>query len=190
MAGFVEPGATIGIIGGGVGAYQLARAAKNIGMRVAVLTTRADDVALQGADIRIVGTDRAAYERLAVCSVVTFSDEKIVDADLLANIFTDQQLPSGTDVLSMTQDRYLEKVFMEDLNLNVLPYGQVITAEDIDKVVATVGFPSVLKPIQKGIAPTSSFYWPATSMFGAPAGCSRSGRTSWKPGSTIRANWR
>ncbi|WP_235804228.1 ATP-grasp domain-containing protein [Lacticaseibacillus sharpeae] len=151
MAGFVEPGATIGIIGGGVGAYQLARAAKNIGMRVAVLTTRADDVALQGADIRIVGTDRAAYERLAVCSVVTFSDEKIVDADLLANIFTDQQLPSGTDVLSMTQDRYLEKVFMEDLNLNVLPYGQVITAEDIDKVVATVGFPSVLKPIQKGI---------------------------------------
>lgn len=76
MAGFVEPGATIGIIGGGVGAYQLARAAKNIGMRVAVLTTRADDVALQGADIRIVGTDRAAYERLAVCSVVTFSDEK------------------------------------------------------------------------------------------------------------------
>lgn len=152
MTEFIAPGSTVGVIGGDIGAYQLARAAKDMGMRVAVMAERADDIALKAADVRIVGLDQAAYAQMqAESAAITFSDEKIVDPDRLTDMFSAQQLPSGTDILSMTQDRYLEKVFFEDLNLNVLPYGQVISAEDIDKVVATVGFPSILKPIQKGI---------------------------------------
>ncbi len=152
MPGFIAPGATIGIIGGDIGAYQLARAASHIGMQVVVLAPTADAIALRAADVQIIGTDRTAYAKLQVMAdAVTFSDEKVVNADFLNERFTPAQVPSGTDILSMTQDRYLEKVFLEDLNMNVLPYGQVITPDDIDKVVASVGYPSILKPIQKGI---------------------------------------
>jgi 5-(carboxyamino)imidazole ribonucleotide synthase len=149
---FVAPGATVGIIGGGVAAYELARAASHYGMKTVVLTPQAEDIALQAADYGIIGnaSDVHAFTELRDRStIITYINESVADGDMLAENLDSAQLPSGTDILAFTQDRYLEKVFLEDQNLNVLPYGQVITPDDIEKVLMTIGYPSVIKPIQK-----------------------------------------
>lgn len=154
MTQFIAPGATVGIIGGGIAAYQLVRAASHIGMRTVVLVPSEGDIAAKAADVVVVGRSEnpvkfAEFSGLA--EVITYANETVVDGGMLDDRLSKAQLPSGTDILSVTQDRYLEKVFLEDLNMNVLPYGQVVTADDIEKVISTVGYPSVLKPIQKGI---------------------------------------
>ncbi|WP_155286475.1 ATP-grasp domain-containing protein [Lacticaseibacillus zhaodongensis] len=154
MTRFIAPGATVGIIGGGIAAYQLIRAASHIGMRTVVLVPKENDIAAKAADVVVVGRaddPNKFAEFSGLAEVITYVDETVADGDMLADRLSKAQLPSGTDILEVTQDRYLEKVFLEDLNMNVLPYGQVVTADDIEKVVATVGYPSILKPIQKGI---------------------------------------
>lgn len=153
MVQFIKPGAVIGIIGGGVRGYQLAVAAAEMGMHTIVMAPQDGDIAFNVADMRIVGdaTDPKALSRMCdLAQVITFVDEN-VDGTRLAQVATKRQLPSGVDILSVTQDRYLEKVFLDDLNMNILPYAQVVTAKDIPAAVETVGFPSILKPIQKGI---------------------------------------
>lgn len=153
MSEFIRPGSAVGIIGGGVAGYRLARTAAAMGMRTVVLASHAQDLALTAATVGIVGAvnDRADLARVTAASnVVTFANEN-VDADRLASMTTARQLPSGTDILAVTQDRYLEKVFLDDLNLNILPYAQVIAEADIQKAIESVGFPALLKPIQKGI---------------------------------------
>lgn len=154
MSNFIEPGATVGIIGGGAAALQLVRAAHDLGMHAAVLARTNGDVALTEAEFPLVGrsTDVDALEQLRdLSAVITYIDESVADATTLDDLVPAEKIPGGTDFLAMAQDRYLEKVFLEDLNMNVLPYAQVVTADDIDKAVNAVGFPSILKPIQKGI---------------------------------------
>ena len=140
MTQFISPGATIGIIGGGVTAFQMANAANSMGMRTVVLAPTQTDIAFEKADIPLVGdaTDRTALKELTQLStVMTFTDEN-VDGSLLAELATANQLPSGVDILTVTQDRYLEKVFLDDLNMNILPYTQVITPNDIKEAVDTI----------------------------------------------------
>ncbi len=118
-----------------------------------VLAPTQTDIALEKADIPLVGQadDREALKELTQLStVMTFTDEN-VDGAVLAELATSSQLPSGTDILTVTQDRYLEKVFLDDLNMNILPYTQVITPSDINEAIDTIGYPALLKPIQKGM---------------------------------------
>lgn len=153
MPQFIKPGAVIGIIGGGVRGYQLALAARQMGMHPIVLSPTDSDIAFDVADMRIVGAvdDQDALQRLVdLAQVITYVDEN-VDGTTLQDIAKPQQLPSGVDILSVTQDRYLEKVFLDDQNMNILPYAQVVTPKDITAAVENVGFPAILKPIQKGI---------------------------------------
>ncbi|WP_125705578.1 ATP-grasp domain-containing protein [Lacticaseibacillus daqingensis] len=153
MTEFIRPGAVLGIIGGGVRAYRLVAVAKQLGLNTVVLASDPKDIALEVADMAVTGAaqDAAALARVAeVATVITYMDEN-VDGDALAELTTARQLPSGVDILAVTQDRYLEKVFLDDLNMNILPYAQVVTAGDITKAIESVGFPAILKPIQKGI---------------------------------------
>ncbi|WP_461213422.1 ATP-grasp domain-containing protein [Lacticaseibacillus sp. GG6-2] len=153
MPQFIKPGAIVGIIGGGVRAYHLALAARRMGMHTIVLAPADGDIAFDVADMRLIGdaNDVKALQRLVdLAQIITYVDEN-VDGTTLANIARRSQLPSGVDILSVTQDRYLEKVYLDDLNMNILPYAQVVTPKDISAAVETVGFPSILKPIQKGI---------------------------------------
>ncbi|MFD1431508.1 ATP-grasp domain-containing protein [Lacticaseibacillus yichunensis] len=152
MAQFIEPGSVVGIIGGGVLGYRLALAARRLGMHTVVLAGQGD-VALQAADMSLAGeiNNEENLKRLAsLATVITYADETI-DGTLLSRVARPEQLPSGTDILAVTQDRYLEKVYLDDLNMNILPYAQVVTPNDIAKAVETVGFPALLKPIQKGV---------------------------------------
>ena len=121
MSQLIQPGATIGIIGGGVTSYLLASTAHEMGLKTVILAPKQTDVALEAADIPLVGsaTDQAGLTQLAELSEVVSFVNEMVDGYQLNELFTADQLRSGTDILSITQDRYLEKVFLEEQNLNI-----------------------------------------------------------------------
>lgn len=157
---FVYPRSYIGIIGGGQGSWQLAQAAHKLGFLVNLLVADANDLAAKEADQIIIGTsaDTKLLRQLAAASeVVIFQNEKI-NVNSLNDAQIAHKLPQGTELLAMTQDRYLEKTFLEDHNINIAPYAMAVTLDDIRSAVDSLGFPCVLKPIQKGLGRIHSHY--------------------------------
>ena len=82
------------------------------------------------------------------CDAMTYQYENI-DTSVLDQLNA-VNLPQGTDILAITQDRQLEKVFFESHNLNIAPYATIVDINDVYDAVASIGYPCVLKPIQKG----------------------------------------
>lgn len=150
---FVYPRSYIGVIGGGQDNWQLIQAAHRLGFLVNLLVENAHDLAAKEADQVIVGAenDVEKLRQLAAGSqVVIFHSEK-VSINALNEAQIGDKLPQGTELLALTQDRYLEKTFLEDHKINIVPYAMVVTLDDIREAVESIGYPCVLKPIQKGL---------------------------------------
>ncbi|KRK34444.1 phosphoribosylaminoimidazole carboxylase NCAIR mutase subunit [Loigolactobacillus bifermentans DSM 20003] len=152
VAAIIYPGSTIGIIGGGATSKMMALAAKKMGFRVGILTDQMNSPAASVADFTEVGdmSDVTNLQKLAqFCEVLTYAYENTdtTALDLLQHAY----LPQGTDILAITQDRQLEKVFLESNNINIAPYATIVAMQDIYDSVASIGYPCVLKPVQRGI---------------------------------------
>lgn len=107
------PNATIGIVGGGQLGRMMAMSAKEMGFRVGVLDPTANCPTAQVADWHIVAAydDVFALEEMARRSdVITYEFEN-VSVEALNSILPYANIPQGTDLLAITQDRLLEKSF-------------------------------------------------------------------------------
>ena len=121
----LRPGATIGIIGGGQLGKMLTMSAKKMGFQVGVLDPAENCPTAQIADWHIIADydDVLALEEVARRSdVVTYEFEN-VNVDALSTITGLVPVPQGTDLLAITQDRLMEKSFLEAAtdSVNVLP---------------------------------------------------------------------
>ena len=97
--------------------------------------------------------------------------------DAYKGISDHDRLPQGIDILSITQDRYMEKVFFEDQNLNTAPYAMVVNLDDVRREIESIGYPAVLKPTQKGLGPKSNCV--AVLMKSRVSAC-------WRPAGALR----
>ncbi|MDT0109595.1 5-(carboxyamino)imidazole ribonucleotide synthase [Listeria booriae] len=149
---YLLPNSTIGIIGGGQLGRMMALAAKAMGYKVIVLDPTVDAPCAQVADEQIVAnyTDLNALKELAEKSdVVTYEFEN-VDNDPLHSIENSVRIPQGSELLSITQDRILEKAYLESLNINLAPYAVIVDRDDIEQHINSLGYPAVLKTTQGG----------------------------------------
>lgn len=149
---YLLPNSTIGIIGGGQLGRMMALAAKAMGYKVIVLDPTVDAPCGQVADEQIVAnyTDLNALKELAERSdVVTYEFEN-VDNDALHSIENSVRIPQGSELLSITQDRILEKAYLESLNINLAPYAVIVDRDDIEQHINSLGYPAVLKTTQGG----------------------------------------
>lgn len=149
---YLLPNSTIGIIGGGQLGRMMALAAKAMGFRVVVLDPTVDAPCAQVADEQIVAnyTDLAALKELAEKSdVVTYEFEN-VDNDAIRSIEDIVRVPQGSELLSITQDRILEKAYLESININLAPYAVIVDKDDIVQRISSLGYPAVLKTTQGG----------------------------------------
>lgn len=149
---FIYPMQTIGIIGGGMNSYHLALEAKKMGFKVALLTAQPEP-ALNVVDFPTVGNldnPKEILDFTAGLPMIIYQDEHI-DFQALESLQDQSFLPQGTDILAITQDRYLEKAFLDDLNINIAPYTTVVNQADVADGLESIGYPAVIKPIQKGI---------------------------------------
>ncbi|WP_125606957.1 ATP-grasp domain-containing protein [Lapidilactobacillus bayanensis] len=150
---FVYPRSYIGIIGGGQSGWQLANAAHKLGFLVNMLLANPHDLAARAADRVLVGScnDVDLLQQLAAASKTVIYTNEEVSVNAINEAQIADKIPQGTELLAITQDRYLEKAFLEDHNIIIPPYAMVVSLDDIRSVIDSIGYPSVLKPIQKGL---------------------------------------
>jgi 5-(carboxyamino)imidazole ribonucleotide synthase len=148
----IEPGKTIGILGGGQLGRMMALAARAMGYRIAVLDPNPDGPCAQVADVVIEAAYddmEAAKKLVSVSDVVTYEFEN-VNLDVANYIEQKGCLPQGANLLRVTQHRAVEKETITSLGLPVAPYKYVNEAPDFTELAQTIGFPAVLKTCRGG----------------------------------------
>lgn len=148
------PGATIGIIGESPNGIMLEQAAHKLGFDVIAYGPNEEAPTLRGADVKVVGTytDQAKLQDFAQrCSLVTYESETI-PAQTIAYLSRFTKLPQGSETLEIVQDRLLERTFFEQSNLNIAPYATIVNLDDVYQAISSIGYPAILKPIQKGFS--------------------------------------
>ena len=143
----IQPGATLGILGGGQLGAMFAAAAKRMGYRVEALSDVADCPAARVCDRVHVGdyADSSFLTRVAGgLDVVTFEFENIPAATGRALAAAVPVRPHP-DVLFTTQDRVREKAFLVAHGFACAPHRVVRSREDLHAAVAALGLPAVLK---------------------------------------------
>ena len=149
----LNPGGTLGIIGSSTNGVGLVIAARNAGINVGVYGDNENTETMELADFRVVGAlnDQQQLQNFAErCDMVTYESETI-DASIINFLAAHTRVPQGADALEITQDRSLERAFFSQLNLNVAPSATIVSLDDVYQSIGSIGYPSILKPIQKGL---------------------------------------
>ncbi|MGE0500958.1 MAG: 5-(carboxyamino)imidazole ribonucleotide synthase [Rhizobiaceae bacterium] len=147
MTGPLPPGATIGIIGGGQLGRMLAMAAARLGYRTIILEPQSDCPASQVANAQIVAAydDRKALDRLAeACAVVTYEFEN-VPVSAAERIAARTQVFPPPMALEVSQDRLVEKRFLNEIGLRTARFHPVDGDADLADGLAAFGGAGVLK---------------------------------------------
>ncbi len=137
----LKPNATIGIIGGGQLGRMLASAAARLGFRTLVLEPGQGCPASQLCNEHIVAAydDPQALQQMAdSCDVVTYEFENV---PLSAAHFLQHRLPlyPPSRALEVSQDRLLEKQFLQSAGLDVAPYHNVESEADLVHALGDFG---------------------------------------------------
>ena len=145
-------GAVIGIIGGGQLGRMAAMAAARLGYKSHIFSPEPDSPAAQVAYLATIAdyTDHVALHRFAeAVDVITFEFEN-VPADGLELLSSMRPVRPGPDILRLSQDRLLEKSFLNDIGIATAPWVEVQDAAGLEQAVAQLGLPAVLKTTRLG----------------------------------------
>jgi 5-(carboxyamino)imidazole ribonucleotide synthase len=136
----------VGILGGGQLARMLASAALPLGVKTLVVDGSADACAGQLAPLVVAAwDDHAALEAFAAqVDVVTFDFENVpaTTAHWLAERGAVLPPPPA---LAVAQDRLTEKNLFHECGIDTPPFMAVDTRADLERALATIGAPAILK---------------------------------------------
>ena len=148
----ILPGSTIGVLGSGQLGRMFTIAARRMGYRVHTYSPETDTPTGQVADVEVT----AAYDDLDEVSkfasevdIVTFEFENVPAATAGAAERCAPVRPSGS-ILHTTQQRIREKSFLTRAGLPLTPYREVRSPQDLERAIAELGTPAVLKSASFG----------------------------------------
>lgn len=142
---------TVGILGGGQLARMMALAGAPLGLRFLVMDTEADACAGQFAPL-LVGDYRdhdALAEFASRVDVATFDFEN-VPAESAQWLAARIPVFPNPGALGIAQDRLVEKTLFGELGIPVPEFAAVASREDLDRALAAVGTPCILKTRRLG----------------------------------------
>lgn len=144
----LQPGQTLGILGGGQLGRMTAREAKRAGYRVVIYTNEPHgSPAGQLADLEINAAyydDEARDHFLKESDVITMEFENL-PGNLLAAFEKFRPVRPGRKALEICQNREREKLFLKENGLPHADFRVVKNAPDLAAAVEAVGHPCVLK---------------------------------------------
>ncbi|WP_299412613.1 5-(carboxyamino)imidazole ribonucleotide synthase [uncultured Sulfitobacter sp.] len=147
MTNPLPTGATIGILGGGQLGRMLSVAASRLGLRTHIYEPGANPPA---ADVAHAVTT-APYEDAEALTafaravdLVTYEFENI-PTEALDIIEAITPIHPNRRALGTSQDRLVEKQFLESIGLKVAPYADITDAASLDAALNKIGTPSILK---------------------------------------------
>ena len=148
----LEPGATIGILGGGQLGRMLAQAAADLGFKTHIYCNEVDSPAFDVAARHTVGKydDKTALAAFAKSvNVVTFEFEnvpEIAPTILSASV----AVAPPPQALAVAQDRMLERRFLMGLGIPVSPHKVIGTEKQVEDAFQEIGAPAILKTCRMG----------------------------------------
>lgn len=145
-------GAAIGILGGGQLGRMLSVAASRLGYRCHVYDPAPRAPAGHVAERLFTAPwdDGAALAEFAAgVDVITYEFENVPTAtlDRLEGL---RPIRPGRRALAISQDRVLEKGFLNDLGLATAPWAPVASGADLRAAITTTGLPAILKTARFG----------------------------------------
>ena len=143
----LPPGATIGILGGGQLARMLALAGARLGLKSHVFSPFPDDPAFEVCAARTQAEfdDEAALAAFAESvDVVTYEFEN-VPARTAQVLEAHRPVRPNPGALALTQDRLVEKEFVQSLGIATADFVAVDNAGALPRAVARLGRNSILK---------------------------------------------
>ncbi len=137
---------TVGIVGAGQLARMLALAGLPLGLRFVMLDPAPDACgAVLGEHLCRNFDDPQALDLLASkCDVVTYEFEN-VPADAMARLAQQVPVYPNPQALAISRDRLTEKSLLRELGVPVPSFQAVDSLEALERAVATLGLPAVLK---------------------------------------------
>ena len=148
----LNPGSTIGIIGGGQLGRMLAIAARQMDYKTVVLDPDSNCPAGQVAD-RVIRSEyadlKASSELAALADVVTYEFEN-VDADSVSSAEKHKPVRPSSTVLRTTQNRLHEKKALLEAGIPVANFRKVDSLKDLEDAASVLGYPMVLKTATEG----------------------------------------
>jgi 5-(carboxyamino)imidazole ribonucleotide synthase len=148
----ILPGGTIGILGGGQLGRMTAMAAKQMGYRVVCLDPQPNSPCGQVCDAQIQGSfdDYTAARALAKQSDVCVYEFENINADVVAELEREFNVPQGSFLLRVTQNRISEKAHLLEQGFPVVPYRVVNGREELAAAAEELKYPVVLKSATGG----------------------------------------
>jgi 5-(carboxyamino)imidazole ribonucleotide synthase len=147
MTNPLPTGATIGILGGGQLGRMLSAAASRLGLRTHIFEPGANPPAADVAHaVTTAGYDDAAALTAFAQSVdlVTYEFENI-PTQALDIIEAITPIHPNRRALCTSQDRLVEKEFLQSIGLTVAPFADVTDAASLDAAIAEISTPAILK---------------------------------------------
>lgn len=151
------PGSTLGIIAINRNGGALIAAAKKAGFNVIVYVDHAQPASTKMADETIVGAynDKIRLAQFGeACDAIIYQTPN-VDARVMHYLNQYAAIPQGINGLEIIQDRLMERAFLDQININIAPYVTVVSLDDVYQSIDSIGYPALLKPIQRGLGEQS-----------------------------------
>jgi 5-(carboxyamino)imidazole ribonucleotide synthase len=148
----VEPGATVGILGGGQLGRMTALAAANLGYRCHIFCQSPDEPAAQVAAATTCAgfDDEAALDAFAAAVDVATLEFENVPIAALERIAARTPVHPAPSVQAVAQNRLREKRFANELGIGTAPFRAVGEASELIAAISEIGTPSVLKTVRFG----------------------------------------
>ncbi len=135
----------VGILGGGQLGQMLAQSARALGVETVVLDPAADAVAGQVTrHLALDWLDPTALDALAACDVVSYEFEN-VPSEAVEKLAGRVPVHPAPAALILSGDRLLEKRFFRELGLTPAPFAEIDSRAELERAVAEIGLPVVLK---------------------------------------------
>ncbi len=147
MSDVLQPGARIGILGGGQLGRMLSVAASRLGFVTHIFEPGANPPAAQVADrVTTASYDDADALRSFADSidVITYEFENI-PTEALDLLEAHRPIRPGREALRVSQDRLTEKNFLQGLSLNTAPFADVTDLASLNTAIEEIGTPAILK---------------------------------------------
>ena len=179
MTNPLAQGATIGILGGGQLGRMLSVAASRLGFKAHIFEPGANPPAGHVADQVTTAPyddDAALTDFAKTVDVITYEFENI-PTSALDTLEALRPIHPNRAALATSQDRLIEKEFLQSLGLNTAPFATVDTLADLNAALEITGTPAILKTRRFGydgkgqarIKTPSDAAQAHTDMAGAPS---------------------
>jgi 5-(carboxyamino)imidazole ribonucleotide synthase len=149
----LQPGAVIGILGGGQLGRMLAMAAGRLGFDVAVLDPAPDAPAKRVAARALTGAYDDSFELLklaAITDVITFEFENVPAQVVDILEAAGAAVAPCAQALAIAQDRLAEKTFLNQAGAPTVAFAEVNQPADIVAALERLGQPLLLKSRRGG----------------------------------------